>query len=76
MSCSSPASASENQILRLAAAKPDGQVTLAPFVFEQPAETQDLIESAPVIEESRPNTDGAARADETLPGTGTSIVQK
>lgn len=43
---------------------PDGQVTLAPFIFEQPrGDGQDLIDSAPVIEQTRPNTDGAAKAE-------------
>ncbi|MDQ3169277.1 MAG: hypothetical protein M3Q55_03935, partial [Acidobacteriota bacterium] len=48
---------------QMTAARPDGRLTLAPFVFEQPGGSQDLIESAPVIEQSRPNTDGAAKAE-------------
>ena len=40
----------------ITASRPDGQMTLAPFIFEQPRDTQDMIETAPVIEDSRPNT--------------------
>src|SRR5439155_21954414 len=48
-----------------------GQARLAPFIYEQPRETQDLIQTAPVIEDSRPNTGGAARGgDEKTIGGG------
>ena len=48
---------------------PGGQARLTPFIFEQPRESQDLIESAPVIphQDGRPNTAaGAARADDVI----------
>ena len=49
---------------KIAAAVPGGgQPRVAPFIFEQPRETQDQIQSVPVIDVSRPNT-GAARADD------------
>lgn len=63
---------------KVQARKTDGRVTLAPFVFEPPRDTQDLIDTAPVIEDTRRNTDGAARADElepNLPGTGAAVAQ-
>jgi hypothetical protein len=59
----------------ITAALPDGQVTLAPFIFEQPRDSRELIESAPAIEQSRPNTDGAATSDETTPGTEPSVAR-
>lgn len=49
-----------------------GQARVAPFMFEQPRETQDMIQTAPVIphQDGRPNTGagdgGAARADDVL----------
>ena len=61
---------------KVSAARPDGQLTLAPFIFEQPREAQDSIESAPVIEDSRPNTADPAAM---VPGTETStpvVAQK
>jgi hypothetical protein len=67
-------SMSQQRLIR--ADLPDGQVAVAPFIFEQPRDSQDLIESAPLIEPTRPNTDGAAWADEAPPGTGASVVQK
>lgn len=68
----------------------NGQARLAPFIFEQPRETQDLIQTAPVIEDTRPNTGGAARgvdesggreaavapAEAAGPGTGATVAQK
>jgi hypothetical protein len=37
---------------------------VAPFIYEQPRETQELIQTAPVIDGgSRPNTGGAALND-------------
>lgn len=47
----------------IAADLPGGQVAPTPFIFEQPRDGRDLIESAPTIEQTRPNTDGAARID-------------
>jgi hypothetical protein len=40
----------------------DGRLTLAPFVLEQPRNTQDMIDGAPVIPDSRPNTAAGDRA--------------
>ena len=60
---------------KVSAASPDGQVTLAPFVFEQPRDSQDLIDSAPVIEDSRPNTaDPAAMIPGTEDSSSSSVV--
>jgi hypothetical protein len=43
----------------------------------QDRDSQDLIESAPAIEQTRPNTGDAARADEsTPPGTDASLARK
>jgi hypothetical protein len=41
---------------KITGAGDDGRIQVASFIFEQPRESQDLIESAPVIEDSRPNT--------------------
>ena len=80
-----------SQQKKITAAIPgSGQARLAPFIFEQPRETQDLIQTAPVIQESRPNTGGAARADDLIdhdknagaqapaqgPRTGATVAQK
>lgn len=65
---------------KITASRPDGQITLAPFIFEQPRGTQDMIETAPVIEDTRPNTGGepAARSNGNAisPGTETSLAVK
>jgi hypothetical protein len=60
---------------KITAVAGSGQARVAPFIFEQPRETQDLIDSAPVIENSRPNTGGAARraddvSDNNIAGGG------
>lgn len=59
-------SMSQQRMIR--AQRADGQLALTPFIFEQPRDSQDLIESAPVIEQTRPNTDGSAQSsDDGLP---------
>ena len=53
---------------KITGAGDDGRVQIASFIFEQPRDSQELIETAPVIEDSRPNTAGdAARADDAAP---------
>ena len=47
----------------ITASRGDGRLTLAPFVLEQPGDTQDVIDTAPVIEDSRPNTGDAVMRD-------------
>jgi hypothetical protein len=82
-----------SQQKKITAALPgSGQARVAPFIFEQPRESQDLIQTAPVIpQDSRPNTGGAARAaDDEIkdinnagaqaparsPRTGATVAQK
>jgi len=80
-----------SQQKKITAAIPgSGQARLAPFIFEQPRETQDLIQTAPVIPQDRPNTaGGAAQAGDdininagaqapaaTSPRTGATVAQK
>jgi hypothetical protein len=79
-----------SQQKKITAAVPGSGTRLASFIFEQPRETQDLIETAPVIpREGRPNTGGAAQAGDELnnhagalapaatsPRTGATVAQK
>ena len=60
----------------ITASRPDGRVTLAPFIFEQPRDTQDEIDAAPVIHDSRPNTVGAAGTGNEWPLQRTEAVAK
>jgi flagellar basal body P-ring protein FlgI len=50
---------SMSQQRKITAARVDGQVALASFLFEKPRDAQGVIEMAPVIEETRPNTAGS-----------------
>jgi hypothetical protein len=79
-----------SQQKKITAAVPGSGTRLASLIFEQPRETQDLIETAPVIpREGRPNTGGAAQAGDELnnhagalapaatsPRTGATVAQK
>jgi hypothetical protein len=81
-----------SQQKKITAAVPgSGQARLAPFIFEQPRETQDQIQTAPIIpQDGRPNTNGAARAGDdgidkqnasapapaASPRTGATVAQK